>query len=347
MGYFLAQQGRRFLIVDSARSIGAAWPTRWDSLTLFTPRRYDALPGLDFPGDADGYPMRDEVIAYLESYAESFELPIALGNGVRSVSARGELFVLELDDGSSIEADQVVVATGPFQGPARPCVCGRPCSGDLSGPQHRVPQAERPSGGNGSRGRRRQHGLSDRGRASRDPRCAPRGRLAPAPASAAVPRARPLLVAREDSTAPQDRRVPARPAHARSRHADRLEPALGPAGGRPHETARRSGVSGRTVTFADESVLDVDAVIWATGYRFDHSWIELPVADADGTLRHRRGVTDVRGLYFLGLPWQHTRGSALAGVGQGRRRVHRRRDRSTPRSDQIRRVPEGEAVHGN
>jgi putative flavoprotein involved in K+ transport len=57
----------------------------------------------------------------------------------------------------------------------------------------------------------------------------------------------------------------------------------------------------------------VDAVIWATGYRPDHSWIELPVLDPDVGLRHRRGVTDVAGLYFLGLSWQHTRGSALLG----------------------------------
>ena len=57
----------------------------------------------------------------------------------------------------------------------------------------------------------------------------------------------------------------------------------------------------------------IDAVIWATGYRPDYSWIKLPIFDGDGRLRHRRGVTDVHGLYFLGLTWQHTRGSALIG----------------------------------
>ena len=76
---------------------------------------------------------------------------------------------------------------------------------------------------------------------------------------------------------------------------------------------RAVGAEGRTVRFADGSELEVDAVIWATGYRPDHSWIELPVHDADGRLRHRRGVTDVPDLYFLGLSWQHTRGSALLG----------------------------------
>jgi len=54
-------------------------------------------------------------------------------------------------------------------------------------------------------------------------------------------------------------------------------------------------------------------VIWATGYRPDHSWITLPILDETGRVRHRRGVTDVHGLYFLGLSWQHTRGSALLG----------------------------------
>ena len=93
-------------------------------------------------------------------------------------------------------------------------------------------------------------------------------------------------------------------------------------GSSPRELKRRYGVTlmprvvnaaGRTVTFADGSEQEFDAVIWATGYRPDHAWINAPVLDADGRLRHRRGVTDVPGLYFLGLSWQHTRGSALLG----------------------------------
>jgi len=54
-------------------------------------------------------------------------------------------------------------------------------------------------------------------------------------------------------------------------------------------------------------------VVWATGYRSDYSWIEIPRLVLDGRVAHRRGVTDVAGLYFLGLSWQHTRGSALLG----------------------------------
>ena len=71
---------------------------------------------------------------------------------------------------------------------------------------------------------------------------------------------------------------------------------------------RAVSVAGRTVSFADGTELEVDAVIWATGYRNDHSWID------DGhELQHKRGVTEIPGLYFLGLQWQYTRGSALLG----------------------------------
>ena len=54
-------------------------------------------------------------------------------------------------------------------------------------------------------------------------------------------------------------------------------------------------------------------MVWATGYRFDHSWIDVPGVLGDGRVVHTRGITEVPGLYFLGLPWQHTRGSALLG----------------------------------
>src|SRR5262245_40230529 len=75
-GHFVAQQERRFTILEAAGEPAAAWRSRWDSLRLFTPVRYDSLPGLTFPGDPDSYPGRDEVIGYLTDYARRFELPV-------------------------------------------------------------------------------------------------------------------------------------------------------------------------------------------------------------------------------------------------------------------------------
>jgi putative flavoprotein involved in K+ transport len=53
--------------------------------------------------------------------------------------------------------------------------------------------------------------------------------------------------------------------------------------------------------------------VWATGYRADYDWLDIPGVVREGHVVHRRGVTEVPGLYFLGLSWQHTRGSALLG----------------------------------
>jgi putative flavoprotein involved in K+ transport len=86
---------------------------------------------------------------------------------------------------------------------------------------------------------------------------------------------------------------------------------------------RRSGVAmkgrltsavGQRVGFEDGTEQDIDAIIWATGYRSDFSWIEISaIKKTDGTVVHRRGVTDASGLFFIGLTWEHTRGSALIG----------------------------------
>jgi putative flavoprotein involved in K+ transport len=76
---------------------------------------------------------------------------------------------------------------------------------------------------------------------------------------------------------------------------------------------RLAGIAGRTARFADGSSREVDAVVWATGYRSDYSWLHVPGVVLDGRVRHSAGVTDVPGLYFLGLPWQRSRGSALLG----------------------------------
>ena len=164
IGYFLAQQGRNFAILEAADEPAAAWRTRWDSLKLFTPARYSGLPGLPFPGDPDAYPGRDDVVDYLTEYARQFRLPVMLGSRVRSIRQAEGRYLVEVD-GRSYTADQVVVATGPFQVAVR--------AGDrraarprcLSAPQHPVPRAGGPSRRPGAGRGWWQHRLSDRRRA--------------------------------------------------------------------------------------------------------------------------------------------------------------------------------------
>ncbi|MBV8712146.1 MAG: NAD(P)-binding domain-containing protein, partial [Solirubrobacterales bacterium] len=119
IGYFLAEQGRDFVILDAAAEPAAAWRGRWDSLKLFTPARYSSLPGLPFPGDPDGYPSRDDVAAYLSEYARRFALPVELRSRVTAVRQAEGRYLVQLED-RSYTAAQVVVATGPFQVPFVP-----------------------------------------------------------------------------------------------------------------------------------------------------------------------------------------------------------------------------------
>ena len=312
VGYFLARQGRRFVILDAADRVADTWRTRWDSLVLFTPRRYDSLPGLAFPGDPDGYPTRDEVLDYLEQYASTFELPVELNSAVRSLTAADGSFVLELD-GRRLEAEQVVVATGPFQAPKVPPLAAQFAPEVFQ--THSVGYrraSDVPSGtvvvvGGGNTGFQIAKELS----ATHDVRLAVGSRQTPLPQR---------LLGRDLFWWLTKLRLLGKTVDSRvGRRASRRDALIGSS---PRELRQRYGVevkpravgaSGRTVSFADGSELEADAVIWATGYRPDHSWIDLPVFDEDGRPRHRRGVTDVPGLYFLGLSWQHTRGSALLG----------------------------------
>ncbi|HEY2176370.1 MAG TPA: NAD(P)/FAD-dependent oxidoreductase [Mycobacteriales bacterium] len=311
IGYYLAQQGCDFLIVEREPDVAAAWRDRWESLTLFTPRAYDSLPGLEFPGEPDGYPTRDEVVAYLRAYAADFDLPVRLGTPAKSVSRDGDQFAIELD-GGRITAKQVVIATGPFQEPRIPAFADglAPAVVQMHSAGYRRP-ADLPAGrtlivGGGNTGYQIAHELA----ATRETHIAIGTR------QAALPQ---RLFGRDlfwflTKTGLIYKSVDSR----LGRRMSQKETLVGPL----PKVAKRLGVvahgratdaSGRTVTFADGSQIDVDGVVWATGFRYDHSWIDLPITGGDGRIKHHRGVTEIPGLYTLGLQWQHTRGSALLG----------------------------------
>jgi len=313
IGYHLKQREHRFAIFERAGQLAPAWRERWDSLTLFTSRRYSALPGLPFPGDPDGYPTRDEVIAYLERYAETFGLPIELSSEVEELD-RGDDGRFRLAFGErTISADQVVVATGPFQTPYIPNLAEK-LSGDLFQSHavgYRRPD-DVPDGtvlvvGGGNTGFQIAQELA----ATHKVVLSVGSRQKPLPQRVLgrdlfwwLTKARIL-----------DKTVDSRLGRKLSTRDTLI-------GSKPRELTRRYGVElrprvvdaeGRKVGFEDDSEVDADSVIWATGYRPDYSWIKLPIFEEDGRPRHRRGVTDAPGLYLLGLTWQYTRGSALIG----------------------------------
>jgi putative flavoprotein involved in K+ transport len=312
VGYFLKQQGRDFTILEATGAPAAAWRARWDSLRLFTPVRYDSLPGRAFPGDPDSYPGRDDVVDYLTDYASAFELPVELNSEVRAVRRADGGYLLELDD-RSYAAEQVVIATGPFQVPRVPPIA-RPLDPGViqfhSTEYHRPDQV--PAGpvlvvGGGNTGFQIAEELSR----THEVHLSIGSRQKPLPQRIA---GRDLFRYLE-ALGLMRVTVNSRPGR-KLRYRDTL------IGSSPRAASRRYGIRlrGRTmdaqrseVLFADGSRLAPATVIWASGFAVDHSFVHVPVFDDAARLMHHRGVTAAPGLYFLGLTWQHTRGSALLG----------------------------------
>ncbi len=312
IGYLLAQRGRRFTILEAAAAPAAAWRERWDSLRLFTPVRYDSLPGRAFPGNPDSYPSRDDVVAYLTDYARDFELPVELSSRVRAVRPGEHGYLVELDD-RSYEANQVVIATGPFQIPRVPALAERldPGITHFHSSKYRGPQ-DVPAGpvlvvGGGNTG----YQIGEELARAHKVHLSIGARQMPLPQRIA---GRDLFRYLEA--------IGLMGKTAESRIGQRLQQGETLIGSSPRAARRRHGielrgrtddVSGSEVRFSDGGRLSPGTVIWATGFELDHSVVQLPVFDANGRLVHRRGVTASPGLYFLGMPWQHTRGSALLG----------------------------------
>jgi putative flavoprotein involved in K+ transport len=312
VGYFLAQQGRPFTILDAASTPAAAWRARWDSLRLFTPVRYDSLPGRAFPGDPDAYPGRDDVVAYLIDYARDCDLPVELDSAVTAVRPCDDGYLVELDD-RTYEAERVVIATGPFQVPRVPELAERldPAVVQLHSTEYRRPQ-DVPAGpvlvvGGGNTGFQ----IAEELARSHQVHLSIGSRQTPLPQR---------ILGRDlfrylETTGLMGKTTASRIGQ-RLRDRDTL------IGSSPRAARRRHGIQlcGRTVDASDSDVrfddgtrLTPGAIIWATGFALDHSIVHVPVFDADADLVHRRGVTTSPGLYFVGLPWQHTRGSALLG----------------------------------
>jgi putative flavoprotein involved in K+ transport len=312
MAWHLAHQQLRFVVLEAGFELGGTWRSRWDSLRLFTPTQYDALPGMPFPGPPDTYPGKDAVAAYLNDYAAAFSLPVKLNARVTSLSKTAEDFEIRTPD-VTYRARQVVVATGPFQVPLVPPAAQRLDGSvtQLHSAHYRNPQAL-PAGpvlvvGGGNSGFQIAEELAKAGR---------QVDLSTGTKMPVLPQrfaGRDLFwwltrlgLLRINVSSRLGRRMSSRDfiiggSRRRLRAAGvRLRPAV-------------AGADARTVRFADGTSLDVRTVVWATGYRPDYSWLDISGIVGDGKVIHQRGVTELPGLYFLGLSWQHTRASALLG----------------------------------
>jgi putative flavoprotein involved in K+ transport len=312
MAWHLQRLGLDFMVLEAGPELGHVWRSRWDSLKLFTPAQYDALPGMAFPAPADTYPTKDPVADYLQAYAAAFDLPVRLNARVTRLSKTDDGFELHTAD-QMYRARQVVVATGPFQVPFVPPMAAKLDASvtQVHSAGYRNPQAL-PEGsvlvvGGGNSGFQ----IAEELAATRT-------------VDLSIATTYPMLPQR---LAGRDLfwwltwlgllrvTVNSRPGRRMSRRDFVIgtnRKRLGRAGVRFRP--RLVDADGRTARFADHRLLeDVGVVVWATGYRSDYAWLHIPGVVREGHVLHRRGVTEVPGLYFLGLSWQHTRGSALLG----------------------------------
>ena len=320
VGHHLARRGMRFLLVDAAPVIGHSWAARWDSLRLFTPAEYSALPGMPFPAAPGSYPGKDQVADYLRTYAARFDLPVMPDtrvHRVHRVDEHGGVFRVTTSQGT-LRARQVIVATGPFQRPSIP----RLASGFA--PEvvqlHSSAYLDPTSLPSADAGKVLVVGAGNSGlQIALEVARTHQVDLAVGTRQKTVPQ-RPWgrdlfwwLTKTGAVTRPSSSPVAA---WFRRRGGDLVIGTtwadMDRAGVQVHP--RLAAAEGRIAQFHDSQALDdIAAVVWATGFGSDYSWLDVPGVWDGNQVSHHRGATSVPGLWFIGLPWQHTRGSALLG----------------------------------
>ncbi|PWI18686.1 portal protein [Streptomyces sp. Act143] len=323
-GYHLARAGRPFVILEAGERIGDSWRQRWDSLRLFSPARFDGLPGLPYPGPGWAFPTREEFADYLQVYAARAGLPVRTGIRVRRLSYDGTRYLVETDGDLRYEAANVVVAAGYDRLPKMP-----PFAGELAPGITQVHAVDYRNPGQLRDGPVLVVGAGNSGADIAVELAASHRVLLSGAHPGQIPwrierRAARLLTPvlfflfRNVLTVrtPMGRKV--RPkVLAHSAPLIRVKSADLKAAG-VERVGRTVGVRDGLPELADGRRAEVANVVWCTGFRPDVSWIDLPVFDEDGEPAQRRGVVPAQpGLYFVGRLFQYALASSMIqGVGR-------------------------------
>lgn len=315
MAYHLKIMNKKFIVVDGEKEIGASWLNRWDSLKLFTPTEYNHLPGLKFEAPKGHYPTKFEVSNYFKSYVSKFNIPLQFNTLVTSVRKTENCFYVRHKDGE-IEAKNVIIATGPFHIPYTP-----PCHTKISKEVlqmhsnyykgiHQLQEGDALVVGGGDSGYQILNEIS------KDP-----NRTVYFSGNTKV------------KSLPQQflgktlwwwfTLIGFLSYSKYSWIGKKINSSLQPViGTNVKEILSRANVisAGRTkdafnndIIFENKKVSTIKNIIWATGYRPNFKWIEGLELDEDSYPKNYRGVSNIDGLYFIGLPWMFTRGSATLG----------------------------------
>jgi putative flavoprotein involved in K+ transport len=329
VGYHLTRLGLPFLILDANAHIGDAWRNRWDSLRLFTPARYAGLAGMPFRARGDSFPGKDQVADYMAEYAQRFRLPVRNGARVDRLWQEEGRFVMAAGS-QRFESENVVIAMANYQEPRIPEFARDLAPGivQLHSHQYRNPSQLQAGGvlivGVGNSGAdigievARTHPTCTSGKES--------GHI-PFPIESFVARNFLVRLVRFvghhvlTAATPIGRKLRLKMLHqasplVRVKPKDLVDAGI-------ERVPRTVGVKDGLPLLEDGRALDVQNVIWCTGYRHDFPWIDLPIFEENGDPVHERGiVTNLPGMYFVGLHFLYAMSSAtLIGVGRDAKRI--------------------------
>ncbi|MBY7141802.1 NAD(P)-binding domain-containing protein [Virgibacillus sp. NKC19-3] len=308
MGFSLKQKNIHFVILDENEQTGMSWRKRYDSLHLFTPRSYSQLHGFHLKGDPNGFPEKNEIAAYLNAFKIKNDLPIIHQEKVIKLTQNEKQKFLVATPNKTHKAKQVVIATGAFYNPFVPNVHDGTANFEIHASQYRNP-SQIPNGnvliiGAGNTGVQIAAELSKTHQVtlsqSKPMKSIPQniagrsifwwletfriGRAKPNSFIGKILREREPLIGNDYKTVQNNVEI----------------------------VGRLSEIKEGKAYFNNGITKQVQNVIWATGYRNDYSWIQIDgVLSNQGRPLHSFGVTNVAGLYFIGLSWQRKRSSAL------------------------------------
>lgn len=320
MSYQLKQKGiENHLMVDIYDCIGDVWRFRYQSLVLFTPRLYSALPGLKMKGNPNSYPTKNEMANYLEEYVAYFDLPHKMNTMVRRIEKKNGHFNIHTEN-ETFQSKRVIIASGAFQEKFIPPVIKNidETISHIHSSLYTKPDVLRNGSvlvvGGGNSGAQIAVELSANREEvilamSHQPKFLPLQILGKSIfywleklqllyAGTNTIRGR-WFRKRNDPIFGKDLKQRIK------KQRIKLKP-------------RVTEVNRNQVTFSDGSKLKVSQIIWATGFVPSYDMIRINGAiDERGEPIHQRGISPIGGLYYIGLPWQHSRGSALVcGVGR-------------------------------
>ncbi|GAA4838226.1 NAD(P)/FAD-dependent oxidoreductase [Algivirga pacifica] len=318
MAYHLQQLKQNFLIVDKEKEVGASWLNRWDSLKLFTPTEFNHLVGYPFPAPKGFYPNKWDVANYFKEYVSHFNIPIQLDTLVTSIEKKDDFFELTSQHGI-LKARNVIISTGPFHTPYTPPFANKITKGILQihSNYYKNPESLQEGAtvvvGAGDSGFQILEEIANTGRT--------------------------VYYAGETnvSTLPQTflgktlwwwfTKTGFLKFNKYSWIGKRIQSGRQPVIGTDVKkilrkeniipVGRAINADEQSITFEKDRINNIKNIVWATGYRPNFSWIQGLELDKHGYPKNHRGVSAIEGLYFIGLPWMHTRSSAtLGGVSE-------------------------------